>query len=182
MKIKSIFITGVKQKEREMSLEFSDLNVSVIYGENGCGKTTLLRLINAILGQQDSVLLNEKVEKVDIVYTNDINQEKKVHIEKKEHLIPSNKAEEGENELTYTRILGYDWSELKDSELTSMTSILFGVNRGIANNINISADYLYNYVIRTRYVDYFRSSEEVHTFCESICRNINIDQRRRKEE
>lgn len=71
MRIKSIYIKGMKDKNREVFLELSGLNVSVIYGLNGSGKTTLLRILNAVLEQQENVLLNEKVEEVRIIYFND---------------------------------------------------------------------------------------------------------------
>lgn len=180
MQIKSIYIKGLKHQDRELFIELSGLNVSVIYGDNGCGKSTLLRLINAILEQQDSVLLNEKVEEINIRYTNDANEEQEVSIVKREQEVPVIKEDEDDSEQRFITVYGYDWTELKQSELVSMTSILFGVNRGIANNFNISADYLYSYISRTRYIDNFRSREEAQAFCDSLSRNINLNQRRRK--
>lgn len=180
MQIKSIYIKGMKQQEREVSLELSGLNVSVIYGDNGCGKTTLLRLINAILEQQDSILLNENVEKIIIGYINDFGEEKNVTIERNEHKISLIKEKEENSEPQLITTVGYDWTELKESELSSMSSILFGVNRGIANSFTISPENIYNYVSRTRFVDNFRSREEVHIFCENLSRNINMGQRRRR--
>lgn len=35
-----------------LKVRFSDYKISVIYGENGCGKTTILRLNNAFLAQK----------------------------------------------------------------------------------------------------------------------------------
>ena len=142
MQIKSIYIKGMKQQDREVNMELSGLNVSVIYGENGCGKTTLLRLISAVLEQQDSVLLNEKVEEVTIVYINDNGEEETVVVSRREVDVPVKvKREDGSIEEELFTTLEYDWSELRRSELSEMTSILFGVNRGIASSVNISADY-----------------------------------------
>ena len=64
-------------------LHFSDYNISVIYGENGCGKTTILRLINAFLAQNDSVLSQEKVLLMSMTYQFE-GVETKVLVEKKE--------------------------------------------------------------------------------------------------
>jgi len=180
MQIKSIYIKGMKKQDREVRINLSGLNVSVIYGDNGCGKTTLLRLINAILAQQDSVLLNENVEEVIIEYLSKNNEEEKVSIKKVESAIQFYKNKQETLESQNVTAVGYDWSELKQSELSSMTSILFGVNRGITNSVSISADYLYSYIMRTRYIDYFKSREDIHMFCESLSRNINMNQRRRR--
>jgi ABC-type cobalamin/Fe3+-siderophores transport system ATPase subunit len=181
MKLKSIRIEGMQNEERVIDIKFSDLNVSVIYGENGCGKTTLLRLINAVFEQQENTLLNENVEKINIVYTVG-NIEKSVHIKKQELYLPIVTDDDENNEEDDEEILlcEYDWSELRNSELAEVTSILFGVNRGITNTINISADYLYNNLSRSRYVDNFRSKDDLHSFCVSLSRNINLSQRRRR--
>ena len=176
MRIKSIYIKGMKDKNREVFLELSGLNVSVIYGLNGSGKTTLLRILNAVLEQQENVLLNEKVEEVRIIYFNDEGEEKEVSIKGKEQV---RQAINVQGESIEIMVFEYDWKVLKESELSKMTSILFGVNRGITNNINITADYLYNYLSRTRYADNFRNRDESYMFCSNLSRHINLSQRRR---
>lgn len=45
----------------------------------------------------------------------------------------------------------YDWSQFRKSELVGMSSILFGVNRGITNNSHISEDEIYDTILRSRF-------------------------------
>ncbi|MBP3335241.1 MAG: AAA family ATPase [Ruminiclostridium sp.] len=176
MKIKSINISNSKNNSVGMNVHFSDLNVSVLYGENGCGKTTLLRIINAILAKDDSTLLNENVENVEIVFEEG-GRENKVVIQLKEVKVKK-VNEDGEEEFFYS--YKYDWDEFDETKLLSTTSILFGVNRGIKNNISISDEYLYNYIARSRFSSYFRNRNDLREFCFYVCRNINLNQRNRR--
>ena len=68
IKLKSVKVERDYQLNRVLEVKFSDYNVSVIYGENGCGKTTILRLINAFLSQNDSVFSQEKVLSMSIAF------------------------------------------------------------------------------------------------------------------
>ena len=108
-KLKSIFIKGFKEKNRDVTLNFSDEPVTVIYGENGSGKTTLLKIIHAIFNKNEKYLIEENIGEIELVYFNDKKEEKKIHIK------VNGKVNWGEN--------------IKD--LTAKTSILFGVNRGV---------------------------------------------------
>jgi ABC-type cobalamin/Fe3+-siderophores transport system ATPase subunit len=108
-KLKSIFIKGFKEKNRDVMLNFSDEPVTVIYGENGSGKTTLLKVIHAIFNKNEEYLIQENISEIELVYFNDKKEEKKIHIKL------NGKVNWGEN--------------IKD--LTKKTSILFGVNRGV---------------------------------------------------
>ena len=49
IKLKSVEVKREYSMNNILKVEFSSYKVSVIYGENGCGKTTILRLINAFL-------------------------------------------------------------------------------------------------------------------------------------
>jgi predicted ATPase len=117
-KLKSIFIKGFKEKNRDVMLNFSDEPVTVIYGENGSGKTTLLKIIHAIFNKNEQYLIEENISEIELVYFTDKKEEKKIHIKL------NGKVNWGEN--------------IKD--LTTKSSILFGVNRGVIqdNGIGIS--------------------------------------------
>lgn len=58
----------------------------------------------------------------------------------------------------------YDWSEYRKSELVVMSSILFGVNRGIANNSHISEEEIYDSIMRTKYRDKFDMGSDLVMF------------------
>ena len=121
-KLKSIRIKGFKEKSREVVLNFSAEPVTVIYGENGSGKTTLLKIIHAIFNKNEDYLIEENISEIDLVYLNAQKEEKALHIK--------------------VNGKGVNWGDnIKD--LTTKTSILFGVNRGIIrdnSDFDISID------------------------------------------
>ncbi|MGN7809444.1 AAA family ATPase [Flavobacterium sp. 22076] len=115
IKITEIHIKGFKETNREINIIFSKEPITVIYGENGSGKTTFLKIIHAIFNKNDTYLLEENVKEVKILYSLD---QKKV-------------------KLNTIKIIGkkVDWGDnIKD--LINETSILFGVNRGVIQNFS----------------------------------------------
>lgn len=106
IKLKSVEVKRDYSLNNTLKVYFSDYNISVIYGENGCGKTTILRLINAFLAQNDSVLSQEKVLLMSMTYQFE-GVETKVLVEKKERT-ESIKDEDG-NIMEQVSIY-YDWS------------------------------------------------------------------------
>jgi len=120
MRLNKLYIRGFKDPKREINLEFSPEPITVIYGENGCGKTTLLNVIHAILRKEYSVLSSEKVKEVCLEYSVDGQLQTL-------HLIKKSKTENDDN---------YDYGPKNDHQgdslpLFSSKSILFGVQRGI---------------------------------------------------
>lgn len=175
IRLKSIIIEGFKTEDRVIEINFSSNNVSVLYGMNGCGKTTLLRIINAILDKQESILLNENINKIILLYSVD-DIIKKVIINKTEYIV---KDETSKDNLLSVKI-GYDWSQLQNSELLGVSSILFGVNRGITSTYNISEENIFNIISSTRFVNNFIRREELSAFSNLLSRHINLSQRRRR--
>lgn len=113
IKITEINIKGFKETNREINIILSEEPITVIYGENGSGKTTFLKIIHAVFNKNDSYLLEENVKEVKITYLVD---RKKI-------------------KLNTIKVNGkkVDWGEnIKD--LINETSILFGVNRGVIQN------------------------------------------------
>ncbi|MDS1792752.1 AAA family ATPase [Vibrio parahaemolyticus] len=86
-KLQEIHITGFKTRFSTMSLKFTNENVTVIYGDNGCGKTTLLRVLHAIFTKNDNELLKNKIESIRLKFsttkTNKDSGQKNVIIKKK---------------------------------------------------------------------------------------------------
>lgn len=155
---------------------FSDYNVSVIYGENGCGKTTLLRLLNAFFAQNDSVFSQEKVKEMSIKFLAD-EEEKEVVVGKKER---KEIIEDEEKNKIEQISMYYDWSEYKNSPLFGFSSILFGVNRGIVNGFRVSEDEIYDTILRTKYREKFEDSKELMLFCHMLTHNLDMNQKVRR--
>lgn len=64
----SVKIKGFKSDKRNALINFSTENSTTIYGPNGCGKTTLLKILGAIFSKNEKILLEEKVSQIDIVF------------------------------------------------------------------------------------------------------------------
>lgn len=176
IKLKSVEVKRDYSLNNMLKVCFSDYNISVIYGENGCGKTTLLRLINAFFSQNDSVFSQEKVISMSMVYSLD-GIEKEVLVEKKER---TEKIKDEDGNIMEQISVYYDWSQYRESALVGMSSILFGVNRGIANSSHISEEEIYDSILRTRYREKFDSSNDLTMFCHMLSRNLDMNQRRRR--
>jgi len=119
-RLNKIKIIGFKDPSYEKELVFSTEPISVIYGENGSGKTTFLKILFAVFSKDENILLQENVSEIIIDYQ--IENQNKILIIKKtdEHKI--------------------DWSECFD--LYNSSSILFGVHRGVIQieNTNQSSE------------------------------------------
>lgn len=63
-KINSIHIEGFQSAKRKIDLVLAETQTSTIYGKNGCGKTTLLYILSAVLGKNEQILKENKVEAV----------------------------------------------------------------------------------------------------------------------
>lgn len=176
IKLKSVEVKRDYSLNNILKVCFSDYNISVIYGVNGCGKTTILRLISAFLAQNDSVFTQEKVLWMSMTYQSD-GIEKEVHVEKKER---KEKIKDNDGNIIEQTLTFYDWGDYRSSELVWMSSILFGVNRGIANNSHITEEEIYDSVIRSRYRDKFDTSNDLMRFCQILSRNLNMNQWRRR--
>lgn len=103
----SIKIKGFKDPEAEKELVFSTEPISVIYGENGSGKTTMLKILYAILSRDERTLSKENVMKVELNYREE-NQVKQLIVERK------------------NIVERFSWSGVFESK-----SILFGIHRGM---------------------------------------------------
>jgi ABC-type cobalamin/Fe3+-siderophores transport system ATPase subunit len=108
--LKSIKVKGFKDAETVKKLTFSTEPITVIYGENGCGKTTLLKILFAVLDKRKETLLEENVIKIELKYTCENANEKTIIIQRKDN---------GD----------FDWGN--SIELQNTSSILFGVHRGV---------------------------------------------------
>ena len=71
LRIERIHITGFKSDEKNVQILFSPSNVSIIFGLNGCGKTSVLKILHAIFTQDESILIENHVNTICLYYSND---------------------------------------------------------------------------------------------------------------
>jgi energy-coupling factor transporter ATP-binding protein EcfA2 len=129
-------IHGFKNPRRNLLIEFPDTQLSVIYGRNGSGKTTFLKILHAIFKRKDDILAKESVESIVIEYKKNRND---LDI----HKININKLA-GETNT-------YDWSEIRDN-IPISSSILFGVNRSvIQERLEISTGEIEKFIIDNQF-------------------------------
>lgn len=119
IKIESIEIHGFKSSARVAKAILSDENVSVIYGPNGCGKTSFLKILHGVLAQEESALIQNSVNKVSLSINFDGERSK----------LSVFKNEDGD----------YVWDEVLESPLSNTSSLSLGVDRGITSQA-IKAD------------------------------------------
>lgn len=74
IKLKRVKINGFKSTLRSVEVKFPDEPTSIIYGDNGSGKTTFLKILNAIFTQNESILINEEVNAIEIDYLTSKNK------------------------------------------------------------------------------------------------------------
>ncbi|MDY8025155.1 AAA family ATPase [Paenibacillus polymyxa] len=179
-KITKINIQGFKEPSRNVIINFSNEPVSVVFGDNGCGKTTLLKVIYAVISQNNSILLNENVKKVDLFYTIDggIN-EKKATVWRNEEIEEFSKVDS--NQLSF-EIEPYNWSEFNRREFKEASSILFGTSRGISSSsVSISPDIIIDFLDRGNYSRDFRTRSRMHNFAFDLSDYLRKDRKRRRD-
>lgn len=137
VRLKQLRIFGFKSSRKIASVNFSDASVSVIYGDNGSGKTTFLKVISAFLSQNDNVLAALGVRAIECSYLHD-GKEREIIVERKE--------------------ISYDWSALVESPLKDATSIALGIERGISTqSSNIDANLIFEFFRRSPRTRHFFS-------------------------
>jgi len=129
MKISKIIIEGFKSSNITAEIMF-DTEISILYGLNGSGKTTVLRIIHSILNQNEEILRKEKVNKVTLTIIDNENNESNIKLS-------YNKKEEK-----------YNWKEIDSSILAVSKSLLIGVQRGIPVSVSsIPPSLIYDFLI-----------------------------------
>lgn len=124
--LRSIVFEGFQSLTRKAEVHFSNSQTSIVFGSNGCGKTTFLKLIHAVLSKSSTALQKEQVSRVIIEYVDSDDVERIVKIKKispPEELRAAGFAEE------------YDWSEFDASDLAASNSLSLGVERGVSTQV-----------------------------------------------
>ncbi|WP_082631537.1 AAA family ATPase [Pseudomonas lactis] len=121
--LKKIVFEGFQSDNRRAVVNLSGLQTSIIYGGNGCGKTTFLKLLHAVLSKDGAALSKGNVSRVFIEYIDVLDVFCTVEIKRS---------------LKYTVDLDtpiadqYDWSEFESSSLSETNSLSLGVERGVS--------------------------------------------------
>lgn len=123
IKLIAFKVNGFQAATRTAEVVFSDDPVSIIYGDNGCGKTTFLKLIHAALSHDAAALLEENVNDISMVFSVDNDQPQTIKISKYSSEVESEEASGIQS--------SYDWSELDNSVLGQSSSLSIGVDRGV---------------------------------------------------
>lgn len=114
LKIKKLTFNGFKGYLKSVSVDFSDEISSVIYGENGCGKTSFLKGLHYFLAQDEDGLKSLGIESIVCAFFH----------EKKEHEVTVSRYDDED-------LKRYDWSAFNNSPLSKSASLSIGTERGI---------------------------------------------------
>jgi len=168
-KLISLEIIGFQSSDRCAKVYFSDDSISVIYGDNGCGKTTFLKLIYAILNRDNSILINENVECVILSYSSESGAVFDIKISKILML----------DEVNEVVGIDYDWNELIQSDLIDSRSLSLGVERGVTTqSLRVEPSDIFRFVSHPKYRGSF-SQVNVHEFADELSNFIRNNQVRR---
>lgn len=161
--IQRVEINGFKSPRSKLSVMLAGGNISIIYGENGCGKTTFLKILHSILEKDESALVQNKVSSVVIYFSNPVGYDS---VTIKRRYEPTKRSEISKK-IDNTE---YNWSDFLNSPLSELSSLSLGVERGIINQASrIEPRQIYDYFSRHREilvkdVDLFSISHEMSSF------------------
>ena len=179
IRLDKLTFEGFRTPLHSASVEFSKDLVTVIYGDNGSGKTTYLRAINAFLSQDSAYLESISVQCIVCNYLYDeineiVNDDGDIVRAEvmQENLSGIVRVEKYEGK--------YDWSEFEQSALIKTKSLSLGVERGVATQqARIDPDVILNYFLNPRNRNSLKSvvpSREtgVHELAEDMARYIRV--------
>lgn len=131
IKLNKLTFEGFRTSSHTASVEFSNDLVTVMYGDNGSGKTTYLRAINAFLSQDSAYLESISVQKIICHYSFDEIEE---IVDDDGDVIERNTLQEDLPGIISVekRDGQYDWSAFEQSALIKTKSLSLGVERGVA--------------------------------------------------
>ncbi|RIX43493.1 MAG: ATP-binding cassette domain-containing protein [Rhodocyclales bacterium GT-UBC] len=177
IKLKKLTFEGFRTYKHTAIVKFSDELVTVIFGDNGSGKTTYLRAINAFLSQDSSYLDAISVQKIECEFIYDeIHQ---IFDDDGELVHEEVTAENLDGKVIVEKIDGqYNWSQFEASSLVKTKSLSLGVERGVATQQSrIEPDVILNYFLTSRIRDRVQSvpglrNSSMHELAEDMSRYI----------
>lgn len=165
VRLRKIKFTGFQADQRVADVKFSEDQVSVIYGENGCGKTTFLKLLHAVFVKDSAILVKEKVELAEIEYV----------YEGKNYFVNvfRTKADLLEDQANEIIIRGaYDWSSFENSHLNGARSLSLGVERGVTTQASKIDTIDVLRLLQGRFSRVFNNRVQMHDFAEELVFSI----------
>jgi len=150
VKLQKLIFEGFRTPDQVASVVFSKESVTVIFGDNGCGKTTYLRAINAFLSQDSAYLEAISVRNIYCEYMYD---EVRGVYDDEGDLIEQEIIREDVPGDVWVRRFGdkYDWTSFESSALLATKSLSLGVERGVATQqVRIDTDILLSYFMHPR--------------------------------
>lgn len=165
LRIERIHITGFKSDEKNVQILFSPSNVSIIFGLNGCGKTSVLKILHAIFTQDESILIENHVNTICLYYSND-GVAGKIIIKKQSSSIENKKNH-------------YEWSSFINSELYESSSLSLGVDRGVTNQqMKVEPRLIYEFFKFSPYGKKYMKGLDYISFSEDLSDYIRMHQGR----
>lgn len=133
-RLDKIEIWGFKSERGHIIYDFPDSNTTVVYGQNGCGKTSFLKIIYGIFSEDEMILRNNKVRKVKVWCQNN-NKNIEFCISEKEE---------------FSEDIGspqYDWSQMEHYGLDRIPVLLLGVERSYSfSAVSASPSMIYEFL------------------------------------
>lgn len=179
IKLIKLTFEGFRTPLHSASVEFSSEPVTVIYGDNGSGKTTYLRAINAFLSQDSAYLESISVQSIICSFFYDEIDET---VDEDGDVVDETVVEVDliGNVRVDKRGGIYDWSDFEESALIKTKSLSLGVERGVATaQSRIDSDVFLSYFLNPKNRSSARSmaaSREsgVHEMAEDMARYIRV--------
>lgn len=178
-KINKLTIEGFRTPLHSATVDFSKELVTVIFGDNGSGKTTYLRAINAFLSQDSAYLESIGVQTIVCEFLYD---EIKEEFDEVGDLIDTEVVRENMPGIVRVekRDGQYDWSDFEMSHLMKTKSLSLGVERGVATQqTRIDSDVILNYFLHPRNRNSLKSIAQlrdngIHELAEDMARYIRV--------
>ncbi|MNC02044.1 iron-hydroxamate transporter ATP-binding subunit [compost metagenome] len=152
-RLEHIRFIGFQSRMLEASVRFSNSQTSIIFGENGSGKTTFLKLIHAVLSKDETTLLKEKVKRIEISLVDEMDEGHKIKIIQEE-------SDEAGGGISATPT--FNWKEFDASGLSRTRSLSMGVDRGTTiQPAQVEGSDIFRFLVGTSEVKLERAASQV---------------------
>ncbi len=178
-RLNKLTFKGFRTPDHTASVDLSKEPVTVIFGDNGSGKTTYLRAINAFLSQDSVYLESISVQSIVCDYFYDEVNEV---FDDDGDLIDTETVRENLRGIVRVekRDGNYDWSDFEQSALIKTKSLSLGVERGVTTQQSrVDPDVILNYFLHPRNRNSLKSvapfrDSGIHELAEDMARHIRV--------